>query len=575
MATAPTGERDAVPEWCRFYGDVPPTLVYPDHTLAEALRLSVERHPRAVACEFLGTTLSYSELQRLVDRAADALASLGLGPGGRLLIVMPTSPQAVIAYYAANAIGAVAALVHPLSTAAEIEGYARASGARIALTLDALYPRLARALDTGALDTLVLTRLTDGLPWLTRLGFWVTRGRRIPRVPPDPRVRRWRDLLAARHPRAPRPARDPGALGTLLFSGGTTGVPKGIMLSDRNLVTEGLQIASWVNMRGGDRVLAVLPLFHGFGLSALVNAPLMCGCHVILVPQFSPEIVARLIRRSRPSFIAGVPSLYDALTRHGALEGADLSCIKAAFSGGDTLPAPVKARMDRLLAASGSRARLLEGYGLTENVTGAIAMPLRHERAGSIGVPLPDTLVTIRDPETGLEVPVGEPGEICISGPGVMLGYLNDPETTAVALRRHGDNRVWLHTGDIGKRDGDGYFYFLGRRKRMIKTSGFNVFPGEVELALCDHPAVAEAHVLGLPDESRGERVKAYVVPRPPHTGTDQLRAQLVEHCHARLAAWSCPREIEFRAELPKNRVGKVDQRALLEGQSPGGAPGR
>jgi long-chain acyl-CoA synthetase len=566
MTTVPTtAERGTGPAWCRFYGDVPDRLVYPDHTLYQAVRLTVDRIPEAVACEFLGRTMIYRELGRRIERVADALAALGLRDGERLLIVMPTSPQAVVAYYAANALGAVAALVHPLAAPAEIEGYARDSGARIALTLDALYPRLAPALDSGVVTTLVITRLADGLPLLTRAGFWLARGRRIARVPPDPRVRWWAELMGEDHPRAPRPTRDPSTPSTILFSGGTTGVPKGIMLSDRNIISNGVQVARWVDMREGDRTLAVLPLFHGFGLSTLVNAPLMTGGRVILVPEFSPKAVARLIRRSRPNFIAAVPSLYDALTRRGALKGADLSCIEAAFAGGDTLSPRVKERFDRLLAEGGSRARLLEGYGLTENVTAAVVMPLHEQRPGSIGVPLPDVFVTIRDPESGVELTVGEPGEICISGPSVMLGYLNDPATTAVALRPHEDGRTWLHTGDMGRRDAEGWFWFLGRRKRMIKSSGFNVFPGEVEQVLCAHPDVAEAYVMGVPDDSRGERVKAYVVPRPDAV-TGDLVVRLMAHCVERLARWSCPREIVLRDELPKNRVGKVDQRELVGG---------
>ncbi len=561
-----------LPTWCRFYGGVPPSLEYPECTVYEAVRAIAERCPDAVALEFLGVTTTYHELGRQIEQAARALAALGLAAGDRLLIAMPTSPQAVVAYYAANSLGAVPAMVHPLSTAAEVEGFARLSRARFALTLDALYGRFTRSLDTGTLQTLVLTRLSDALPPLKRLAFWLARGRRIPKVPFDERVRWWAGLLARSHPAPPPHVRDIHAPSTILFSGGTTGAPKGIMLSDRNLVSNGLQTARWVGMREGHRVLAALPLFHGFGLSTLVNAPLMSGCRVILVPEFSPVAIARLIRRSRPNFIAGVPSLYDALTRHGALRSADLSCIEAAFSGGDTLPPLVKQRFDQLLADGGSQARLLEGYGLTENVTSVVVMPLHLERAGSVGIPLPDTLVAICDPESGHDLPAGQPGEICVSGPAVMLGYLNDPVATAEALRRHDDGRVWLHTGDIGRRDDDGFFYFVGRRKRMIKSSGFNVFPGEVEQVLCTHPAVAEAHVLGVPDESRGERVKAYVVPRVPSSGTPALAAELIEHCRGQLIKWSCPREIEFRRELPKNRVGKVDQRALLEGASSAGS---
>ena len=566
------GRSTRQPAWCRFYGSVPASLEYPEGTVYDALRSAGERYPDAVALEFLGVTTTYRALGRQIEAAARALATLGLAAGDRLMICMPTSPQAVVAYYAASSIGVVSAMVHPLATALELDGFARSSRSRVALTLDALYGRFTRALAAGTLQTLVLTRLPDALTPLKRIGFWMSRGRKIPAVPLDPRVRWWTDLLTHAHPPAPRPVGDTHALSTILFSGGTTGTPKGIMLSHRNIVSNGLQVARWVDMRRGDRVLAALPLFHGFGLSSLVNAPLMSGCRVILVPEFSPEAIARVILHARPNFMAGVPSLYDALTRHGALRGIDLSCIKAAFSGGDLLPPRVKQQFDQVLADGGSHARVLEGYGLTENVTGVTVMPLHVERPESVGVPLPDTLVAICQPESTRDLPIGEVGEICVSGPAVMLGYLDDPATTAATLRRHDDGRVWLHTGDIGRRDEAGFFYFLGRRKRMIKSSGFNVFPGEVEQVLCGHPAVAEAHVLGLPDESRGERVKAYVVTLAPHSATPDLAAELIEHCRKQLIKWSCPREVEFRSSLPKNRVGKVDEPALLAGESDSGS---
>ena len=573
MAPSPATAPGAAPAWHRFYGVVPATLSYPRTTLYHAFQASVRRHPDAVACEFLGSTMRYRELGELIEQVAGVLAGLGVGPGDRLLIALPTTPQAVAAFYGCRSLGAVAVMVHPLSAAAELERCARATGATVAVTLDALYDRLRPALESGALRTLLLTRLGDGLSPLRRIAFRLTRGWKTHRVPRDFRVSWWAEQLRRPNPSPPRPPGDPDSLGTILFSGGTTGLPKGIMLSDGNIVSNGLQIARWIGMREGDRVLAALPLFHGFGLSSLVNAPLLSGCRVILVPQFTPEAIARVIRRSRPNFIAGVPSLFDALSRGYALREVDLSCVTAAFSGGDRLPVRVRERFDRLLAESGSRTRLLEGYGLTENVTATIVMPLHQVRSGSIGIPLPDTLVTIRDPESGREAPVGDAGELCISGPSVMLGYLNDPATTERVLRRHEDERLWLHTGDIGRRDEDGYFYFLGRRKRMIKASGFNVFPAEVEQVLCAHPEVAEAYVLGVPDDGRGERVKAYVVPAPG-TPASELAARLMGHCRTRLSAWSCPREIEIRRELPRTRIGKVDERALVEGTPAGETTG-
>jgi long-chain acyl-CoA synthetase len=273
--------------------------------------------------------------------------------------------------------------------------------------------------------------------------------------------------------------------------------------------------------------------------------------------------VAKLMRTKRPTLMAGVPTLYEALTRDPALGKSDLSSLRAAFSGADTLPRSVKERFEALVAERGGSARLVEGYGLTETVTAIMCMPLDEYREGSIGVPFPDALAAICAPGTGEELPAGDEGEICISGPAVMIGYLDDPEATAEALKVHPDGRVWLHTGDIGHRDEDGFFYFRTRLKRMIKSSGFNVYPSEVEAVLERHPAVVDACVIGVPDPAQGQRVKAFVKPVDPVRADDALAAELVEHCRRELIKWSCPREVEFREALPVTKVGKIDYVAL------------
>jgi long-chain acyl-CoA synthetase len=549
--------------WLRFYGDVPESLEYPDITLYEALMASTRKAPDAVAFHFLGSTSTYRELSEAVDRCADALAALGLRSGDRITISMPTSPQGVIPFYAAGKLGAVASLIHPLSAPAEIEGFLNRSGSRIALTLDAFYKSFAAIEGPTPLETLILARISDYLSFPRRIGFWLTRGRKIPRVPPDPRVRWWSELMAEEHPPAPPAATRADDPAAILYSGGTTGTPKGIVLSHRNFVSDGMQVTAWVGLGPHDTIVAALPIFHGFGLAALVNAGFLSGAEVILVPVFSPENIAELLRKKQPTLIAGVPTLYESLARNPALRRADLSSLRAAFCGADTLPGPVRKRFEALVAERGGRVRLLEGYGLTEAVTAIIAMPLEESRAGSIGVPVPDMRAAICRPgETG-ELPPGEEGEICISGPPVMLGYLDDPEATAAALKAHPDGRTWLHTGDIGRMDEDGFFYFTSRLKRMIKSSGFNVFPAQVESVLYDHPEVDEACVIGVPDEAQGERVKAFVVTKEPGREGDALAAELIAHCRDRLIKWSCPRDVEFRRELPKTRVGKIDFTAL------------
>jgi long-chain acyl-CoA synthetase len=545
--------------WLRFYGDVPETLDYPDFVLHEAVAATIERIPDAVAYDFLGRSATYRELGDAIERCAGAYASLGLGPGDRITISMPTSPQGVIAFYAASRLGAVSSLIHPLSTTSEIEHYLDLSRSRFALTLDAFYDRFAQARPRLPLETIVLARVSDYLPAWKRPGFWLTRGRKIPRVPADPRVCWWAKLVREDGPAAPPGSTRADELAAILYSGGTTRKPKGIMLSHRNFVSEGMQVAAWVGMGEHDTILAALPIFHGFGLGALVHAGLASGAKLVLVPQFSPEIVAEIIRKKRPTLIAGVPTLYEALARDASLRKTDLSCLRAAFSGADTLSRPVKERFEGLVRERGGNVRLLEGYGLTEAVTAIMGMPLNDYREGSIGIPFPDMLATICRPGTEQEVGAGEEGEICLSGPAVMLGYLDDPEATAAALKGHDDGVTWLHTGDIGKRDEDWFFYFTSRLKRMIKSSGFNVYPAQVEAVLLEHPAVAEACVVGVPDEAQGERVKAYVVVSVGATEGPELADELIRHCRGELIKWSCPRDVEFRSELPKTRVGKID----------------
>ena len=551
--------------WLRFYGKVPPSLHYPEVTLYEALAATARRVPDAIAWDFFGTRCDYRALLADVDRFAAALAREGLAAGDRFLISMPTSPPGVIAFYAAIRLGALPALIHPLSTSPEITHFLDTTGARVALTLDAFHGSLAGATPRKPLEKIILARIPDYLPPLKKFGFWLTKGRKIASVPADPRVRWWSALMADPAKEAP-PARantnDPAAI---LFSGGTTGLPKGIVLSHRNFIAQGLGCAAWCEMDDTDSILAILPIFHGFGLGVCVNAVFMAGGKSILVPQFSAAIVAKLLRSDRPNILVGVPTLFDALTKDASLASADLSCLTACFSGADTLPRAVKERFEKLVADRGGKVKLLEGYGLTEAVSGSMATPLGDYREGSIGIPFPDMLAKICARGTTDEAPVGVEGEICIAGPAVMRGYLDDPKANAETLRVHADGRTWLHTGDLGRMDADGFFYFAVRLKRMIKSSGMNVYPAQVEAVLRQHPAVAEACVVGVPDPAQVERVVAYVVLRDAARARAPMESELIAFCRERLIKWSCPREVSFADALPLTKVGKIDYRMLQQ----------
>ena len=544
--------------WLKFYGDIPESIDYPRVTLYEAVMRTVARCPEAVAYDFLGYTSTYRQFGKEIDRCADALASLGMKKGDRITISMPTTPQGIICFYAANKLGAVASMIHPLSTPKEIEFYLNLSRSRFALTLDAFYGKFAEVRERTPLEILILARIPDYLSGIKKIGFHLTKGRKIPKVPEDPMVRWWNDLMKGSYPPAPRAETGTDELAVILYSGGTTGVPKGIMLSNMNFISEGMQVSAVGKLSEEDALLAILPTFHGFGLGVCVNACFMGGAKSILVPQFTPETVATLIKTKRPTFVIGVPTLFDALSRNPEFQKTDLSCLKATFSGADTLPKTVKERFEEIVKKQGGNCQLLEGYGLTEAVTAIMVTPFDEYREGGVGVPFPDMHAKIVKLGTTEEAPAGEEGEICLHGPAVMLGYLDHPEETAETLKTHPDGKVWLHTGDIGTMDDDGFFYFKLRLKRMIKSSGMNVYPAQVEEVLYRHPDVREVCIIGVPDESQVQRVKGFVVLKDAAKAGPEMEKELVAYCQEHLIKWSCPREIEFRESLPKTLVGKI-----------------
>ncbi len=549
--------------WLKYYGDVPHTIEYPRITMYEGLARTVDRSPAAIAYDFLGYTSTYKKFKEEIDRCADALAAMGLRKGDRVTISMPTSPQGIICFYAVNKLGAAASMIHPLSTEAEIEFYVNVSKSRFALTLDAFYAKFRGVMNRTNLEKVILARIPDYLGVVKKVGFNLTKGKLIPKVPEDRDIIWWKDLMGGKYPPAPKAEMKPDDLAVILYSGGTTGKPKGIMLSNFNFVAHGIMVSKWGNLNETDAVLAILPIFHGFGLGVCVNAAFMGGAKSILVPTFTPEDVAKLIKSKRPTFIIGVPTLYESLNKNPLFQNTNLSCLKAAFSGADGLPRVVKERFEEIVKRQKGSVKLLEGYGLTEAVTAIIATPLTEYRENSIGIPFSDMDAKIVKLDTFEEAAAGEEGELCVRGPAVMLGYLDNPEETASVLKKHPDGNVWLHTGDICTMDEDGFIYFKLRRKRMIKSSGMNVYPAQVENELYRHPDVALACVIGVPDQDQVERVKAFVVLKDRAKESPEKAKELIDHCQKTLIKWSCPREIEFREDLPKTLVGKVAYKEL------------
>jgi long-chain acyl-CoA synthetase len=546
--------------WLKFYGDYPHTIDYPKVTLYEALMQTAEKFPQNIAWDFMGSKSTYTHFLEEIDQFADALSAMGFKKGDVMTISMPTAPNGIVPIYAINKLGGVASMIHPLSPPVQIRMFLKLSKSRFVMTLDAFYKPVREALETNEtqVEKIILCKIGDYLSPVMKFGFWLTKGRKIPKIPEDTRVLWYKDMMTATHPKAPKAEQDTNDLAIILYSGGTTGVPKGIMLSNRNMISEGTQCAVWGKMDDTDKILAILPIFHGFGLGVCVNAAFMGGCTSILIPTFTPESVAKLINKKKPTFLVGVPTLFAALSENPVFQQADLSCLKATFSGADTLPGKVKARFEEVVENGGGKIKLLEGYGLTEAVTAIMATPLTEYREGSIGIPFPDMLAKIVKMDTQEEVPIGEEGEICIAGPAVMLGYLDNPEATAKVLKKHEDGELWLHTGDVGTQDADGFFYFKLRQKRMLKVSGINVYPKTVEEVIREHPDVETVCVIGVPDKKQISKVKAFVVLKDPSKESDELKIAIQKHCMQKLLKWESPREIEFRKELPLTLVGKV-----------------
>ena len=363
-----------------------------------------------------------------------------------------------------------------------------------------------------------------------------------------------------------RAANDPAVI---LYSGGTTGVTKGILLSNLNFNALGAQIIATNPMfQPGDKMLTIMPMFHGFGLGVSVHSMLVNGGQCVLVPRFTPKTYADLLRKHKPNFIAGVPTLYEALLRVDGVDSLDLSCLKGVFSGGDSLSVELKKRFDQFLHDHGANISVREGYGTTECVTASCLTPIDEYREGSIGIPFPDTYYKIVKVGTEDEVPYGDEGEICLAGPTVMLEYVNHPEETAATRRVHADGLTWIHTGDLGMMDKDGFIYFRQRIKRMIITSGYNVYPSQIENILDAHDAVHMSCVIGVKDPYKMQKVKAFVMLKPGYEPTEATKKDILDYCRKKIAKYAMPYDIEFRDELPKTLVGKVAYRVLEDEES-------
>jgi long-chain acyl-CoA synthetase len=559
--------------WLEHYDQGVPASVgpYPERTLLDDLAEAVALRPDAPAALFKGRTVSHGELDRRSDAFAAALARLGVAKGDRVALLLPNCPQFLICELGAWKAGAVVHPLNPIYTTQELQGALSRTGAETIVVLTPFYDRVKAVQPHTALRRVVATNVKEYLPPLLRVLFTLAKERKD-----GHRVRLregdlWLGDLLGRHRDAPRPAAPPAPEdpAVILMSGGTTGTPKGVVGLHRHYTITGRQLGTWLQAGTApwdDVVMAALPLFHSFANIGIQSVALRNHNAIALVPN--PRDLDDLldtIDKTRPTAFSGVPTLFNALINHPRVRAGkvDFGSIKVCFSGAAPLLAETKRRFEELTGG-----RIVEGYSLTEAMLACAVNPVEGpNKIGSVGMPLPDVEMRIVDTETGGPLPTGEIGEILIKAPQLMDRYWDDPEETASTVREH-DGERWLHTGDLGYLDSDGYLFIVDRMKDLIKTHGYQVWPREIEEVLAAHPAVAEVGVAGVPDQAKGEVAKAFVVLRSgQQADAEELRA----FCRERLAPYKVPASVEFRAELPKTMVGKVLRRALTA--EPGPAP--
>ncbi len=551
-------------KWFKYYGDTPHTLVYPDISMYDMLKKTAKDYPLNIAYDFMGKSATFEKFIEEIDICSKALVMQGVMPGDAVTVCLPNTPQAIIMFYAINKIGAVASMVHPLSAETEIQFYLNECNSRVAITLTQFYDKFEAIKGKTQLEKVIVTKIEEALPAIK--GFAYKFIGHEPKVVKDPWVIAWNDFLGkgkeCTKEYVYNGKGDDSAV--VLFSGGTTGTSKGILLTNLNFNALAMQTAAASQcFAAGDVMLSVMPIFHGFGLGVGIHTILTHAGKCVLVPRVNVAEFPGLFKKHRPNYMAGVPTLFEAMMRDEDMKKADLSCLKGLFSGGDSLSVELKKKIDAFLKERGATIQVREGYGTTECVTASCLTPIDYYREGSIGIPFPDTYYKIVIPNTNEEAPIGEMGEICLTGPTLMKEYINNPKETSQTLRIHDDGRIYLHTGDLGRMDEDGFIYFVQRLKRMIITNGYNVYPSQVENIIDSHEAVMFSTVIGVKDDIRKQKVKAFIVLKPGFTPTDEIKESIKTHCEKNIAKYALPREYEYRDSLPKTLVGKVAYREL------------
>ena len=543
---------------------------YPEFSMVSLLKQTAEKYPDLPAIEFQGKITSFAKMIEQIEVVAASLSAYGVNKGDYVSIIAPNTPQALITIYAVNRIGAIANMIHPLLSTAEIKKFVEHVNSKAVLTFDMLYSKLADIKwETEQEPLMILARIKDALPAYLQ-PIYALKNKLQLSFNPEHKIVYWNEFLRKGKMTVGALQPDEGKgddIAVILYSGGTTGIPKGVMIHNRAFNCMAIQSSEIkpIDDAAGTKCLAMMPTFHGFGLAMCMHVMLSFGTCAVLVPKFDFQAISKLIFKRKINFIYGVPALFEALSRTEEIEKKDLSFIKMIAFSGDRCSEKLLKRMNNYLEKGGSTARMTEAYGLTESLSGVCISPFFKMKAGSTGLPFPDNEIKIVAIGTQDEVPVGEDGEICVTGPTQMKGYYNNEAETANAIRLHSDGKKWLHTGDIGCVDEEGYLYFRQRHCRMIITAGYNVYPTQIEDVIYKCKGVALCCVIGEEDRALGQRIVAYVQPNSMDMDLDQLREKIMQLCKENIAEYALPREVIFRETLPKTAMGKVNFKALME----------
>ena len=541
--------------WDKYYIDMDKNISYGNESMYSLIKKTCEKYPRSIAYSYFKNDVTYKRMLKKIDNIAYSFTKIGVTKDDIVTICMPNTPEAILSFYALNKLGVKANIIHPLSSEEEIKNYINNTKSKYLLMIDMVFPKVRNIINDVKLNKIIYSSVGDSMDVSTKFGYFFTRGIKI-LTPYGDNVISFKEFYQKGEVKS---ISDGENVAAILYSGGTTGKSKGIILTNNNfnsLILSELSINKVLTH--GTSMLAIMPIFHGFGLGCTFHACFVSGARAIILPSVDPKKFDEVLINNKPNVIACVPSILEGITYSKKLKDKSLDFIKCVVCGGDSISNSLLNRVNDFLKDKGSVAKVRCAYGLTECTAGVTMMPLETCREGSVGVPIPGVLIKICKCGTTKEEEILKDGEICVSGPCVMREYYNEKDETKNILKKHSDGRIWLHTGDLGCMDKEGFVYFKSRIKRMIVSSGYNVYPSVIEEVIMKSPYVRECAVVGMPHPYKKEVAKAYIVLKDGIELTSEVKKSIKALCEKNIPTYALPYAYGYRKVLPKTKVGKI-----------------